>query len=44
MVTQRRHPADTDLVATGPEVEEWLGLAQAFAGAPGPGREPGQFA
>ncbi|MBB4684530.1 TIGR03084 family metal-binding protein [Amycolatopsis jiangsuensis] len=44
VVTQRRHPDDTDLVATGDEVREWLGIAQAFAGPPGSGREAGQFA
>jgi len=44
VVTRRRHPADTDLVAYGADVEEWLGIAQAFAGPPGEGRKPGQFA
>lgn len=44
VMTQRRHPADTDLVAQGADVEEWLGIAQAFAGPPGEGRKPGQFA
>ncbi|MEV6910426.1 TIGR03084 family metal-binding protein [Amycolatopsis sp. NPDC051071] len=44
VITQRRHPDDTDLVATGADVEEWLGIAQAFAGPPGAGRQPGQFA
>jgi uncharacterized protein (TIGR03084 family) len=44
VVTQRRHPADTDLVAHGADVEEWLTIAQAFAGPPGEGRKPGQFA
>ncbi|WP_328615050.1 TIGR03084 family metal-binding protein [Amycolatopsis sp. NBC_00355] len=44
VITQRRHPADTDLVAQGPDVEEWLTVAQAFAGPPGSGREAGQFA
>ncbi|SEF37721.1 TIGR03084 family protein [Amycolatopsis pretoriensis] len=44
VVTQRRHPDDTDLVASGADVEEWLGIAQAFAGPPGNGRQPGQFA
>ena len=39
LVTQRRHRDDTDLVATGPDAERWLGLAQAFAGPPGPGRK-----
>jgi len=43
VVTQRRHVADTDLVVTGPAAEEWMRLAQAFAGAPGEGRRPGQF-
>ncbi|HEY3464259.1 MAG TPA: wyosine base formation domain-containing protein, partial [Amycolatopsis sp.] len=28
----------------GADVEEWLGIAQAFAGPPGAGRKPGQFA
>lgn len=44
VVTQRRHHADTDLVAEGTVAEEWLPIAQAFAGPPGEGREPGQFA
>ncbi len=43
LVTQRRHRADLQLVAAGAQAEEWLPLAQAFAGAPGGGREPGQF-
>ena len=37
LVTQRVHRADTALEATG-EAEEWLGIAQAFAGPPGDGR------
>lgn len=44
VVTQRRHVADTSLIATGPLAEEWLSIAQAFAGGPGEGRRPGQFA
>ncbi len=44
VVTQRRHPADTDVVATGPVAVEWMAIAQAFAGPPGAGRRPGQFA
>jgi uncharacterized protein (TIGR03084 family) len=40
LVTQRRHRADTALVASGEVAQEWLGIAQAFAGPPGPGREP----
>ncbi|USQ80605.1 TIGR03084 family metal-binding protein [Ornithinimicrobium faecis] len=39
-VTQRRHRADLDLVAEGHVADEWLDLAQAFAGPPGPGRPP----
>ncbi len=38
LVTQRRPRAELDLVATGPEAETWLGIAQAFAGPPGSGR------
>ncbi|MGZ6827791.1 MAG: TIGR03084 family metal-binding protein [Mycobacteriales bacterium] len=37
-VTQRRHRDDTDLVATGPLADEWLDLAQCFAGPPTAGR------
>ncbi|TDP91907.1 TIGR03084 family metal-binding protein [Labedaea rhizosphaerae] len=40
VVTQRRHRADTALTTTGSVAAEWLTIAQAFAGAPGPGREP----
>jgi uncharacterized protein (TIGR03084 family) len=34
VATQRRHPADTSLVTEGPLAEEWIGIAQAFAGPP----------
>lgn len=40
VVTQRRNVADTSLAATGELAAEWLAVAQAFAGAPGPGRPP----
>jgi uncharacterized protein (TIGR03084 family) len=40
LVTQRRHLADLDVRADGSDATEWLGIAQAFAGPPGPGREP----
>jgi uncharacterized protein (TIGR03084 family) len=40
LVTQRRHRADLDLVAAGPDADRWLDVAQAFAGPPGAGREP----
>jgi len=43
LVTQRRHRDDTDLRATGEDAMTWLGIAQAFAGPPGNGREAGQF-
>lgn len=44
VVTQRRHISDTALEVVGPAAEEWMGVAQAFAGPPGPGRRPGEFA
>ncbi len=40
VVTQRRNVADTALVVDGPAAIEWMSLAQAFAGPPGPGRPP----
>ncbi|MGW4497011.1 TIGR03084 family metal-binding protein [Micromonospora sp. NPDC004336] len=40
LVTQRRHRADLALSATGPVADEWLDVAQAFAGPPGAGRPP----
>lgn len=40
LVTQRRHRSDLDLVATGALADDWLDVAQAFAGPPGPGRAP----
>src|SRR5581483_1899213 len=43
VVTQRRHRDDTDLVVEGPVADEWMSIAQAFAGPAGPGRKPGQF-
>ena len=38
LVTQRRHRDDLALKAEGDAADEWLGLAQCFAGPPGPGR------
>ena len=38
VVTQRRNIADTDLVVTGDLARDWMSVAQAFAGAAGPGR------
>jgi uncharacterized protein (TIGR03084 family) len=40
VVTQRRNVADTALTAQGEMAREWLDIAQAFAGPPGPGRPP----
>jgi hypothetical protein len=37
-VTQRIHPADTELEAMGENALEFLMIAQAFAGPPGQGR------
>lgn len=39
LVTQRVHRDDTALVAVGDDAEQWLRIAQAFAGPPGKGRE-----
>jgi hypothetical protein len=44
LVTQRRHRADLAVAASGARADRWLDLAQAFAGPPGAGRRPGQFA
>jgi uncharacterized protein (TIGR03084 family) len=44
LVSQRRHPDDTAVEATGPGARQWLAIAQSFAGPPGAGRAPGQFA
>jgi len=43
VVTQRRHMADTNLRVTGLAAQDWMRVAQAFAGPPGEGRQPGQF-
>jgi uncharacterized protein (TIGR03084 family) len=40
VVVQRRNVADTDLEIDGDAAEEWMAIAQAFAGPPGPGRPP----
>lgn len=41
VVTQRRHVADTDLKWRGRHVEDWLAMAQAFAGIPQYPPKPG---
>jgi uncharacterized protein (TIGR03084 family) len=38
LVTQRRARAELDVQSVGADAETWLGIAQAFAGPPGPGR------
>jgi uncharacterized protein (TIGR03084 family) len=40
VVTQRRNVADTDLSISGERASQWMSIAQAFAGPPGPGRPP----
>ena len=40
VVTQRRRFTDTQLTLRGPVAAQWLSVAQAFAGPPGPGRGP----
>ncbi|WP_426499749.1 TIGR03084 family metal-binding protein [Streptomyces sp. D54] len=40
LVTQRAHRSDLAVTAEGREADQWLGIAQAFAGPPGPGRTP----
>jgi uncharacterized protein (TIGR03084 family) len=40
VVTQRRNLADTSLAVTGESAADWMSVAQAFAGPPGPGRAP----
>ena len=40
VVTQRRNISDTRLVVVGDGATEWMSIAQAFAGPPGPGRPP----
>jgi enediyne biosynthesis protein E11 len=44
LVTKRRHRDDLALIATGPDANRWLDIAQAYGGPPGAGRAPGQFA
>ena len=42
VVTRRRHRDDTALQIRGEVADEWLTIAQAYAGSPGPGREAGR--
>jgi uncharacterized protein (TIGR03084 family) len=43
VATRRRHWRDTALRAHGEAAADWLDIAQAYAGPPGPGRAAGQF-
>lgn len=43
LVTRRRHRDDLAVRATGADADQWLDIAQAYRGSPGPGRQPGQF-
>ncbi|UCE52310.1 MAG: TIGR03084 family protein [Desulfobacterales bacterium] len=43
VVAQRRHIADTNLITKGETAEQWMSIAQAFAGPLGQGRKPGMF-
>ncbi|MFF0331850.1 TIGR03084 family metal-binding protein [Streptomyces fimicarius] len=40
LVTQRAHRSDLAVTADGRDADQWLSIAQAFAGPPGPGRLP----
>jgi uncharacterized protein (TIGR03084 family) len=40
LVTQRRHRDDLALAIEGQAATDWMAIAQAFAGPPGPGRPP----
>jgi enediyne biosynthesis protein E11 len=40
LVTRRRHRDDLALTAVGADAGQWLDIAQAYAGPPGPGRAP----
>ena len=44
VATQRRHLDDGDLEVRGDQAREWMSIAQTYAGPPGTGRRPGQFA
>jgi uncharacterized protein (TIGR03084 family) len=40
VITQRRHCTETALVVNGPVAEQWISIAQAYAGPAGTGRAP----
>ncbi len=43
VVVQRRHVADTNLIITGETANQWMSIAQAYAGPPAEGRKAGVF-
>ena len=43
VVVQRRHVADTDLIIHGKTAQQWMSIAQAYAGPATDGRKPGKF-
>jgi uncharacterized protein (TIGR03084 family) len=43
VVVQRRHAADTALMITGETAQQWMSIAQTFAGPPAEGRKPGML-
>ena len=43
VVVQRRHVADTDLIINGETAQQWMSIAQVYAGPPTEGRKPGKF-
>jgi enediyne biosynthesis protein E11 len=44
LVTRRRHYLDLDVIASGPDAEYWLEIAQAYRGPAGDGRAPTELA
>jgi len=43
VVVQRRHVADTNLIINGETAQQWMSIAQVYAGPPAEGRKPGMF-
>ena len=43
VAVQRRHVADTNLEISGDIAQDWMSIAQVYAGPPTEGRKPGMF-
>ncbi len=43
VAVQRRHVADTNLAISGKIAQDWMSIAQVYAGPPTEGRKPGMF-